>query len=214
MNRMMNMVLGVMLLAGLAITAKAQEPEAALDRAYKKLEAATDGAGRMSAANDFRLIATTHNKSRAASYYMAYADAWISLKESDSKRRDQLLDDADQYLSRMNALGDGKDEAEVLAGYIAFARFSVDPANRWKKYLSLMSEHLEKAKKVNPDNPRIYYLEGIPVFNKPKLYGGGKNKAKPYFEKAKALFALQKASSISAPSWGEAENAAYLAQCE
>lgn len=77
-----------------------------------------------------------------------------------------------------------------------------------------MNEDLEKAKKINPNNPRIYLLQGIPIFHKPKLFGGGKSKALPYFQKAQDLFAKQDATNLEHPYWGAQENADYLAQCK
>ncbi len=38
------------------------------------------------------------------------------------------------------------------------------------------------------------------------MYGGGKEKAKPEFEKAKELFAKESKTSILKPNWGEKQN--------
>jgi hypothetical protein len=46
-----------------------------------------------------------------------------------------------------------------------------------------------------------------------KIWGGGKGKAKPYFEKAKALFSKESKSDIFKPYWGEAVNEEFLMQC-
>lgn len=202
-----------MLLALAAPQLKAQEPKASLTDAFRSFTSATTMGALMTANNKFNLLATKWGSQWTANYYAAYSNASISMKEPDAKRKDQLLDVADNYVSKMNSLDGGSDESMVLTAYVAYARFLVDPPNRWKKYLDLMNANLEKAKKVNPHNPRIYYLEGVPVFNKPKVYGGGKDKAKPYFEKAKELFAKQMSTDITKPYWGEKENAGYLAQC-
>lgn len=202
-----------MLLVLSAPQVKAQEPNASLTDAYEKFTSASTMGGWMTANNKFNLIATKWPNQWAANYYAAYSNAYISTKETDPKRKDQLLDIADNYVAKMNSLNSDNDESLVLTAYVAYARFLVDPRNRWQKYLGLMNTNLEKAKKVNPNNPRIYYLEGVPEFNKPKLYGGGKDVAKPYFEKAKALFATQQSADITKPFWGEKENAKYLELC-
>ncbi|HEX3935605.1 MAG TPA: hypothetical protein VHW43_13050 [Puia sp.] len=191
---------------------KAQAPM--LSEAYKSLETASGMGSLMAADNKFTLIAAKWSNDWAANYYAAYAAIYVSLKETNTERRDQLLDQADKYVQKLGGLRPSSDEGIVITAYAAYARYWVDPPNRWQKYLSLMNSDLEKAKKVNPGNPRIYYLEGIPVFNKPTLYGGGKDKAKPYFEKAKDLFAHQDRSSIAKPYWGEKENADYLVKCD
>jgi hypothetical protein len=74
-------------------------------------------------------------------------------------------------------------------------------------------DYIAKAKKINPENPRIFFLEGQGPFYKPKMFGGGKNKAQPYFEKAKELFAKEDKTSLLKPHWGETENEEYLKQC-
>jgi hypothetical protein len=192
----------------------AQGPEGMLSEAYTSLETATGMGNLMAADNKFTLIATKWSNDWAANYYAAYAAIFISLRETNTQRRDQLLDQADKYVAKLGSLRPSSDEGMVITAYAAYARYWVDPPNRWQKYLELMTSNLDKAKKVNPNNPRIYYLEGIPVFNKPTVYGGGKDKAKPYFEKAKELFAKQDKSSITKPYWGEKDNADYLVKCD
>ena len=202
-----------MLLATTAIPVKAQDMNGSLTEAFRGLESAATMGDLITANNKFNLIAVKWGDQWAANYYGAYSNALLSTKDPDVKRKDQLLDIADKYVSKMNSINAGSDESMVLTAYVAYARFLVDPPNRWKKYLDLMNSNLEHAKKVNPDNPRIYYLQGIPLFNRPKLYGGGKDKAKPYFEKANELFAKQPAADITKPYWGQKDNASYLAKC-
>jgi len=192
---------------------QAQGPDKPLIDAYQSLQTATGMGQLMAADNQFTLIATKWPNDWAANYYAAYAAIVISQQETSTVRKDQLLDQADKYVEKLASLHPSSDEGIVITAYAAYARFLVDPGNRWQKYLELMNSNLDKAKKANPNNPRVYYLEGIPVFNKPTLYGGGKDKAKLYFEKAKTLFAQQDTSSIAKPYWGAKENADYLAKC-
>lgn len=213
MKMLMKTIIGFIFLLITVKQVSAQDLSTSLNDAYKTFQSSTSMADMMDANNKFNLIAAKWDKEWTANYYAAYVKAYISLKEKDAKRRDQLLDEANKYLERVNGINASGDESLVLTGYVAFARFLVDPPTRWKKYLDLMNASLEKAKKINPENPRIYYLEGIPVFNKPKIWGGGKNKAKPYFEKAKVLFAKEDKTSILKPYWGEKENMDYLVKC-
>jgi len=213
MKKTATVVLAVMLLAATTTQLKAQDLNASLKEALHSLQSATNMGGLMAANNKFDLIAGKSGNQWAANYYAAYSDAYISLQEKDAKRRDQLLDMADKYVDKMNGIDANSDESLVLTAYVAFARYSVDPPNRWQKFLSLMTTDLEKAKKVNPNNPRVYYLQGVPLFDRPKTYGGGKDVAKPYFAKAKDLFAREDAANSGKPTWGEKENADYLAKC-
>jgi hypothetical protein len=213
MKKVLSAALGVMLLSTATVQLKAQSLESSLDEACTQLTSATTNAAMMAANNQFDMIAAKWPGEWAANYYNAYAKAYIAGKETDAARKDQLLDQADKYVTAMNNLNAQDDESLVLTAYVAFSRFMVDPANRWKKYLEIMDTNLDKAKKTDPDNPRIYYLQGIPIFNKPVLYGGGKKKARPYFEKASMLFEKQARGSILKPGWGEKDNADYLSKC-
>jgi hypothetical protein len=158
-------------------------------------------------------LAASYPRQWAANYYAAYADAAVSMTLPVGGKRDVYLDKADRYLKEVMSLDKMSDETYVLAAYVTYARFLIDPPGRWKKYLPVVNDNLEKAKQLNPANPRIYYLQGVPVFHRPKLFGGGKDKARPYFEKARELFAKQDRSSILKPYWGEKENADYLTKC-
>ncbi|SDL35089.1 hypothetical protein SAMN04487898_117142 [Pedobacter sp. ok626] len=215
MKKNIRTALGVMLFSLSASSLKAQNMETSLNMAYKELQSATKVSTMVEASNKFSMIAFKWPKEWATNYYAAYANAYTAIKEPDIKRKDQFLDQAENYLNILNSLGSPNDESLVLTAYVGFSRFLVDPANRWKKYLDVMNANLEKAKKINPDNPRIYYLQGIPLFNRPVLYGGGKKKAKPYFEKAQLLFAKkQNSTSILSPYWGEKDNQDYLLKCD
>ncbi|MBL7775287.1 MAG: hypothetical protein JNK89_04750, partial [Saprospiraceae bacterium] len=70
---------------------------------------------------------------------------------------------------------------------------------------------LEKAAALDPANPRAPFLRGTYVLNMPEFYGGGAANAKPYFEKAAALFEQEKDRGLL-PHWGKRVNARYLEQ--
>lgn len=65
------------------------------------------------------------------------------------------------------------------------ARLASSPAMRLKKYGDLFNELVEKARLLQPNNPRIYYLKGNSVYYTPKMVGGG---AKTFYEKIEMLF--------------------------
>jgi hypothetical protein len=92
-------------------------------------------------------------------------------------------------------------------------KMSIDPQAR----LSLMAESsasLGKAKALNPDNPRIYLINGQNIFYTPEAFGGGKAKAKPILENAVAKFAIFKAATDLDPIWGAERAKTLLAQCK
>ena len=72
---------------------------------------------------------------------------------------------------------------------------------------------LQKAMTLNPDNPRLYYLRGMSIFGTPEQFGGGKEKAKPIFEKAVALYKTEQLKPLY-PHWGQKQAEDMLAQCQ
>jgi len=72
---------------------------------------------------------------------------------------------------------------------------------------------LQKGITLNANNPRLYYLQGMSLFNTPEQFGGGKAKAKPVLEKAVSLFKTEPVKPLY-PQWGDKEAINTLAQCQ
>ena len=65
---------------------------------------------------------------------------------------------------------------------------------------------------LNPNNPRLYYLQGESLFGTPVQFGGGHDKAKPVFEKALDLFKAEQPKPLY-PNWGRKATEDKIAQC-
>jgi tetratricopeptide (TPR) repeat protein len=70
---------------------------------------------------------------------------------------------------------------------------------------------MERAMELGKDNPRVFLLRGIGSIFKPRLFGGGLDKAERDIRRALELFPTDKPAS-PAPSWGHAEAWAWLGQ--
>jgi hypothetical protein len=89
-------------------------------------------------------------------------------------------------------------------------KMMADPMSRYMIYGAAASEALEEAKKLNPENPRVYLLEGIDKYYTPEQYGGSKTEGKELFqEAAKKMETFKPASSIH-PSWGASQIKYFL----
>jgi hypothetical protein len=75
------------------------------------------------------------------------------------------------------------------------------------------NQALEKALKLDPNNPRLYYLKGMSLFGTPPQFGGGKDKAKPVFEKAVELYKAAKPQELY-PRWGKEKAEQMIPQCQ
>jgi len=193
---------------------KAQTMEESLSKTLMKMDSVQNLSQLMSVSAQFDMIAAKWENDWSCNYYAAYAKVIASFIVQDNKKKDLFLDEADKYLEKTKAIDSQNDETWVLAALITNARISVDGQNRGMQYGGIFNQNLSKAEKINPENPRIYYLRGTSLFYTPEMYGGGKAKAKPLLEKAKELFDKETKTSVLKPHWGEKENLDYLKQCD
>jgi hypothetical protein len=202
------------LLALLCIgTLRSQTLEESLKKTLDKLDAAKTEQELSAASSQFDMLTYKWGDQWAASFYAAYSKIKVSLQLSDKTRRDQYLDAANALLEKAGRLSPNNQEIYILCAWSAKARIAIDGKERWKKFGEVYDDYIAKARKINSENPRIFFLEGQGPFYKPKMWGGGKDKAKPYFEKAKELFAKEDKTSLLKPHWGEKENEEFLKQC-
>ncbi len=162
---------------------------------------------RAAVANKFDLIVKKWPDEWITNYYAAYAKVQRAYNEKEMATKDALLDEADTYEATATKLaGKETDELYVLRALIANGRLSADPMSRWQKYGKLFDKNLDAAKELNPDNPRVYLLQGIAKLYMPRMFGGGKKAALPYFEKAEVLFEKEPDTDPAKPYWGAQTN--------
>lgn len=137
-----------------------------------------------------------------------WADPKID-KDANATKIKSILDKADPLVK------ENTDKAEVLAirNMTATQQMLVDPQTRWQNYGQEGANYLKQAKELDPNNPRLAYLEGAGIFGTPEQFGGGKLKAKPVLEKAVELFKAEKPKPMH-PQWGQKIAEDMLAQCK
>jgi len=196
-----------------AIRSSAQPFEESLKHAFTRFDTASSRSSMAVGAADLDALAVKYPDMWAGHFYSAYAQIKTSFSLTDKNLRDQLLDGAEAALNKAERLSPHNEEIFILRGWGAKARMAVDPQDRWKKCNALYDDAIGKAKKMNPENPRIYFLDGQGYFYKPRLWGGGKDKARVCFQKAKQLFAKEDKGNVLRPSWGQTANEEFLAKC-
>ena len=171
---------------------------------------------------DFTKLANTFERIGDAekTQWLPYYYAGLALSTSGWM---PAVTDKDANAARMNAFCDkaesiavtNADKAEILTirNMAATQQMMVDPQTRWMSYGQAAGEALEKALKLDANNPRLYYLKGMSLFGTPEQFGGGKEKAKPVFAKAVELYKQAKPGKFY-PSWGEPQSKEMLAQCQ
>ena len=173
-------------------------------------------------AEDFTKLSNTFERIGDAekTQWLPYYYAGLALTTSGWT---PAVTDKDANADRINALSakaeaiatSDADKAEILTlkNMSATQQMIVDPQNRWMTYGQAAGEALQKALKLDPNNPRLYYLQGMSLFGTPEQFGGGKAKAKPVFEKAFQLYKEQKPKPLY-PDWGLKQAEDMIAQCQ
>lgn len=161
-------------------------------------------------ANRFERVAVVEPGKWLPSYYAGYSYIIMSFNETDGDRVDQLLDLAQKHIDRALEVAPNESEIYTIQGLLFQARISVDYMARGMKYSQKAQASLGKAKSLNPENPRIYYLIGQNLYNTPPFAGGGPDKAHPYFKQAKEKYASFTLVNELYPDWGMKENEGLL----
>ncbi|MEI8278218.1 MAG: hypothetical protein WCG87_00560 [Bacteroidota bacterium] len=202
-------------IALLIVNVQAQNFKETLQKTFVTFDTSFNMQTKIEQSNKLSMIAKKWNTEWVTHYYASYGKVILSYNERDEAKRDAYLDEAEKEKDEaVSILTKENDETYVLNAMIANARMAVNPMNRWQKYGKIFTDNLDKAKAANPDNPRIYYIQGTSKFYTPKAFGGGKKAAMPYFEKANGLFAKESDADITKPSWGKTANTYFFEQCK
>jgi hypothetical protein len=144
-------------------------------------------------------------------YYAALAQTWIGWNPA-TKDKDANSVRINSYLAKAEAL-EKNGETYAVANMSATQQMLMDPTTRWATNGKDANEALQKGLAADPNNPRLYYLQAMSLFGTPPQFGGGKDKAKPLFEKSIALFKSAKPAPLY-PTWGQKQAEDMLAQCQ
>lgn len=136
----------------------------------------------------------------------------VGMENMKAELIDPVADKAEALLNKAEALQPNNSEIFVVKKMIASLRMMADPMNRFMTYGPKAAEALQAAKKLNPENPRIYLLEAQDKFFTPEEYGGSKTEAKKLFEEALQRYAVFKPATPLDPVWGMPTAQYFLTQ--
>ncbi len=208
---MKSLLFSLMIFGSLVASAQSDKYSAAMEKTFHLFDTAKTTADLLSVANTFERIAEAEKTQWLPYYYAGLAlstAGWNDPsmdKDANSTRINTLCDKAEAL--------DKNSEIYVLRNMSATQQMMVDPKIRWQTYGMQAGKDLEIATQLNPDNPRIYYLKGESLINTPVAFGGGKDKAKPMFEKAIELYKTEKPKPMW-PNWGRNRAEEELAKCQ
>src|SRR5580692_1392265 len=208
---MQKMLLFFALLIGLSCQAQSDKYVAAMQKNIPLFDSAKTIDQLQSLAGTFERIGDAEKTQWLPYYYAALAQTWIGWRP-ETKDKDANSQKINAYLAKAEAI---KKNAETYAveNMSATQQMLVDPQSRYMTNGQDAATALQKGLAADPNNPRLYYLQGMSLFNTPVQFGGGKDKAKPLFEKSVALFKAAQPKPLY-PNWGQKQAEQMLAQCQ
>ncbi len=204
----------VLLAIGLTFFATAQNPKyiSVMEKNIAILDTAKSTEQLQNLANTFERIAGHEKTEWLPDYYAAYCYV-MQTRNTKGDAIDTYCDKAETFINKADSINPNNSEIYALKAQIASARIGINPMMRGQKYGTQSAAFLDKAKQLDATNPRPWVLEGESKFFTPPAFGGGKNKAKPAFEKAITLYETFKPASSIHPNWGKKEADYFLKKC-
>ena len=166
----------------------------------------------------FERVTADDARAALAHYYIAYTEyQLVNLLRSESQ--EDGIDQEGEILVRLQSAVEQletsieRDEtsadAHALLSSVYGQIISVRPL--MGAVLGLKSgSAINRARKLDPDNPRVVLIEAISNWNTPKIWGGSPDKAIEGFERAALLFAQEEVTDPLLPSWGHNETYAWI----
>jgi len=177
--------LGLFLFVVFPISLKAQTLEESLNKTLVKMDSVQNLSDMMRVSAQFDMVAAKWENEWSSNYYAAYAKIIASFIVQDNNKKDLFLDEADKYLVKIKTIDSQNDETWILAALITNARIAVDGQNRGMQYGGIFNQYIAKAEKINPENPRIYYLKVLRFFISLKCTEEAKKRPDPILRRLK-----------------------------
>lgn len=174
----------------------------AFKKALVELDSSWQGPARMrETANQFERLANYKKTDWLPLYYNALCLIQYSWAASPADR-ETVLKAAEKSIKTAQGLSPNNCELVALEGYLYQGMIMINPMTNGAIYGPKSAMTLQTAMQLDPNNPRPPYLLGQNLYFTPEMYGGGMERARPYLEKAKALFETFKPASELHPNWG------------
>lgn len=182
----------------------------AMKQKLAQFDTAKTTADLQTASAAFERIAEAEKTQWLPYYYAALAQTRIGFSDKTADK-DALAAKANELLTKAEAIENNADLCTVR-NMAATIQMLVDPMSRWQTYGTQAAAALQTGMKLDPNNPRLYYLQGMSLYGTPAQFGGGKDKAKPLFEKAVTLGKAEEVKPLY-PNWGLRESEKMVEAC-
>jgi hypothetical protein len=189
----------------------------AMEQLVPAVDTTQSADGLTTLANSFQRIADAEKNQWLPYYYAALANVSAAYVMSMGQmgmadKTDPIADKAESLLNKAEELSKDNSEIYCVKKMIASLRLIGDPQNRYMTYGPAAEEALNKAKSLNPSNPRVTLLEAQDKLFTPEQFGGSKTEAKKLFEEALKKYETFKPETSIHPTWGLAQAKYFLSE--
>lgn len=214
-TKITNTIIAIALMFIAGVT-KAQDAKytSAMQTGLQQFNDAKSGADYLAVANHFERVGTIAKVEWLPYYYAAYSQLINNTTLTNTDEKDAVLDKALDLIAKAEAINPQESEIFALKGYLAFMKIYVNPMARMQAGMGTATTYIEKAKAMNPNNPRPYFILAQNTFYTPEAFGGGKKAAKTKLEEAAKKFEDFKPVNELMPDWGKERNASLLSECQ
>jgi len=211
---MKNFLVVFLLFISAFISAQEDKYTSAMQKNLLKMDSAKTTEDFLKIANSFERIADAEKDKWIPYYQSAFCLLLSSFTDSSNQNKDSYLDKADMLLEVADSLQHNNSEIVTLKGFSAMARMVVSPMERYARYGALSNSLLDKAKELDPNNPRPDYLIGNMTLNTPEQFGGGAKAALPILQTAMEKYNKFQPETLLSPNWGKNQLVEILRRIE
>jgi hypothetical protein len=197
-------------LAFMSLSAFAQSDyEKVMKENIAKIETAKTPEEFTALSNNFHRISGKDENNWLPFYYAALANIQkgrLLMQQGKTQDLDFIAGVAEKYIGAASHVAP-TDNAEIhlLSKMMYSMRMMVNPQQRYMTDGAKATEELNKAEKLDPNNPRIALIKAEDTYFTPEQYGGSKVKGMEQFKNALAKFNAYTPKSAFEPNWGKAE---------
>jgi len=208
-------LVAALIIAGIISNAQSEKFTKAMEALVPAVDTTRSPEGLNELANAFERIANAEKTQWLPFYYAALCHVNLAngyFQQQKLDMIDAVLEKAEPLITTAETLEKNNSELLLLKKMYNTGRMMADPMNRYMTYGNDAQNALETAKSLNPQNPRVYLMEGIDKYYTPEQFGGSKVEGRKLFEQAEILFGEWKPESSIHPNWGRQTVKYFLAE--
>jgi tetratricopeptide (TPR) repeat protein len=185
-----------------------------IGQGLEKLRAASTPDAVAEATNYFERLSEAHPGEWLPLYYAAYGSLKAGLQEENESQKDMWYKKGIAFIEKAGAIK--KDDSEILSmeAYLRLMYIANDSMKRAPAQTAAALALLDRAKELDPANPRPWFIHGQNTLFTPPFFGGGAKNARPLLEKAVELYEKFQPSDPVMPDWGKERCTKLLEKCK